>query len=143
MGSYFSHISGRPQGHLHPHVTKSGDTQPGKSAFGPVEPPLANEVSEPRPLNDSELGQAIADESKLDSEDLQKEIYPAALKLGGSAWVPSTYWDADYRRRLGDAAQELQDQRPLRDREDTQADVRSGLMLDTVFFALEDPVEPR
>jgi hypothetical protein len=112
------------------------------SAFGPVEPPPEAETPKLLPLDDEQLGQAITRGSKLDADDESEEIYPPALKLGGSAWVPSTYWSADYRLRLGgDAARDLQDQRPLRDREDTQAAERSDLMLETVFFALDDPAE--
>lgn len=143
MSNYLAHILDRSS-RSRPSVADDAESVLAKeSAFGPVEAPPKSELNEIHPLSDNELGMAIAEKSKLDSEDPQKEIYPEALRLGGSAWVPSTYWDADYRRRLGDAAQELQDKRPLRDREDTQADVRSGLMLDTVIFALEDPAQPR
>ena len=111
--------------------------------FGNIEADPEDLAPEPHPLSDTQLGQAIAKESKLDANDEPGEIYPPALRLGGSAWVPSSYWDADYRRRLGESAQDLQDQGPLRDREDTQAGERSDLMLDTMIFALEDPTERR
>ncbi|MDX6609484.1 MAG: hypothetical protein QOF85_1409 [Solirubrobacterales bacterium] len=121
-----------------------GDSPPYVSEFGPVELPESNDEEEPKPIDDQQLGHAIARGSKLDHAESSDEIYPPALKLGGSAWIPSIYWGADYRRRLErDALDDLQDQRPLRNRGDAQGARRSGLMLDTVFLALEDPAEER
>ena len=105
--------------------------------FGEIEAET-DEAPQARFLSDAQLGQEIARKSKLDPGVEPDELHPAALKLGGSAWVPSSYWDADYRRRLDAVAQEGP---KLRDRKDPQASERSELMLDTVIFALEDPSE--
>lgn len=114
---------------------------PVDSAFGPVEHDLVTPDTPSEPLDDKRLHAEIVKESKLDKDEEKSELYPPGLKLGGGAWVPSTYWGADYRRRLRSDDKEPRSDLNLRDRHDTEAATRSGLMLDTVFLALEDPTE--